>query len=336
MLNNLSHQPCSRIVALGFSLTFLVFLGDYLTGVDSSVLILYVLPVCIVAWFAGRRWGLATALASGLAWFVADALVHHTGITWMAVWNAVMRGGVFIALSVTVSALSESARRKEELLHFIVHDLRSPLTNVLSGLQTLQQHSEGLDEVQNEVVGIAAASATRMSVLIDSLLDLPRLENQSLPLKVRTVSPDEILEAARSQVSLWAQQSGVTLRLEPHPGTPLVQVDPDVTGRVLVNLLANALKFSPAGGTITVRAAPHAEGMVSFSVSDEGPGVPAEWLEKVFEEYAQVEGARTAVRGTGLGLSFCRLAVHAQQGRIWMESSLGHGATVIFTAPAAG
>ncbi len=336
MLNILNRQPCSRIVGLGFVLTFLVFLADYLTGVDSSVLILYVLPVCIVAWFAGRRWGVVTSLACGLAWFIADALVHRTGFTWMAGWNAVMRGGVFIALSVTVSALSESARRKEELLHFIVHDLRSPLTNVLSGLQTLQHHSEGLDEVQREVVGIAATSATRMSVLIDSLLDLPRLESQSLPLKVRTVSSDEILEAARSQVSLWARQSGVTLRIEPHPGTPPVQVDPDVTGRVLVNLLANALKFSPVGGTVTLRVAPHEEGMVSFSVSDEGPGVPAEWLERVFDQYAQVEGSRASVRGTGLGLSFCRMAVHAQQGRIWMESSLGKGTTVIFTAPSAG
>ena len=114
----------------------------------------------------------------------------------------------------------------------------------------------------------------------------------------------------------------------------LILADADLVVRVLVNLLGNALKYSPVGGTVHVSAAAYPGDKVALHIRDEGMGIAPEWVDKVFGKFSQVEARKAgAAIGSGLGLTFCRLAVEAQGGRIWLESTVGQGTTVIFTLP---
>jgi signal transduction histidine kinase len=305
MFAHLARQSKLVVISYGVLLVALVSLADYLTGGHHSVLILYTLPVCLVSWFAGRRSGALMAALCAIGWLVSDVLSGFASN--LHYWNAVMRYGVFLMLALFTGSLAASTRRKDQLLQFIVHDLRSPLTNVLTGLETLRALPDQPSELHRELTDMATVSANRVLSLVNSMLDLSKLEHHAMKL---------------------------TLECEVEPGLDQVHADADITVRVLVNLASNALKYSPRGGVIRLRAA-RSGGNVVFSVRDQGPGIPKEWLSRIFDPYAQVEpGGRSGVPATGLGLTFCQLAVKAQRGRIWIESEVGKGTTVLFTLPA--
>jgi signal transduction histidine kinase len=252
-------------------------------------------------------------------------------------WNGAANLAVFLAIAAMVSTIAASRRRQDELLQFIVHDLRSPMTNIQSGLQTLQEMSEGkLDDTDQELIAMALVSSDRVLTLVNSLLDPPRIESGKLPLHLEAIPTEELVTTALDQVGMWARQNQVDLKADGDGAPPAVMADRVVTGRVLVNLLSNALKYSPPMSTITLRARPSDDGHVVLSVEDQGPGIPPEWVDKVFDPFTQVASRKSgAATGTGLGLTFCQKAVQAQGGRIWLKSKLGHGTTVSVALPKA-
>ncbi len=329
----LSRRSRNFWITIGLVMVALIAIVDYFT--ESDILILYLIPIILVDWFAGEKPGVILAVASAIAWFAADVLStqHDTGNV-VPYWNLAVRSAIFLIVTYMLSGLLASRKRQEELMHFIVHDLRSPLTNVLTGLQTLRQMRNGqMDESEQELLDMALVSSNRILTLVNSLLDLPRLENRKMPVQTQEVRVDDLVNNSLAVVALWAAQNRVNIVYEPDPQVQTVIADPDITTRVLVNLLSNALKYTPPDSTITIRVRTSNNGMVTFSVTDQGPGIPPEWVEKVFDKYAQVE-ARKEGASTGLGLTFCQLAVEAQKGRIWIESELGKGTTVLFTLPA--
>jgi signal transduction histidine kinase len=144
----------------------------------------------------------------------------------------------------------------------------------------------------------------------------------------------ELVEQSLQQVSVWARRNRVTLTFEPGANVETVYADPAVTIRVLVNLLSNAIKFSPPQSVVTVRTAPSNANRVALSIADQGRGIPKEWEDKVFDKFVQVEARRAgSTVGSGLGLSFCRLAVEAQGGHIGLKSEINQGTTITFTLP---
>lgn len=329
----LSRRSKNFWITIGLVMVALIAIVDYFT--EPDILILYLIPIILVDWFAGEKPGVILAVASAIAWFAADVLStqHDTG-NMVPYWNLAVRSAIFLTVTYMLSSLLASRKRQEELMHFIIHDLRSPLTNVLTGLQTLRQMRNGqMDESEQELLDMALISSNRILTLVNSLLDLPRLEHRKMPVQTQEVCVDELVNNSLAVVALWAAQNRVHIVYEPDPQVSTVIADPDITTRVLVNLLSNALKYSPPDSTITIRVRASDSGMVTFSVTDQGPGIPPEWVEKVFDKYAQVE-ARKEGASTGLGLTFCQLAVEAQKGRIWIESKLGKGTTVLFTLPA--
>lgn len=330
--NLLSRRSRHFWVALGLVLVALITTVDYFT--EPDLLILYLIPIILVDWFAGEKPGVVLAIASAIAWFAADVLsTTHDTAGVVPYWNLAVRSAIFLTVTYMLSGLLATRKRHEELMHFIIHDLRSPLTNVLTGLQTLRQmRAHQMDESEQEMLDMALISSNRMLTLINSLLDLPRLEHRKMPVQTQEVDVDELVNNSLAVVALWAAQNRVKIVYEADPQAPTVIADPDITTRVLVNLLSNALKYSPPDSTITVRARASEGGRVTFSVTDQGPGIPPEWVDKVFDKYAQVE-ARKEGASTGLGLTFCQLAVEAQKGRIWIESEPGKGTTVLFTLP---
>jgi signal transduction histidine kinase len=335
----LAQQSRLSLTLWGFVLAVLVGAVDYLTGPEISFSIFYLIPIYMVAWQVGRRWGILLSIASAALWLTADLLTGYPYLhPAVPCWNAVVRLGLFLIVTYALSALRKSHQRQEELGQFIVHDLRSPLANVMTALQTMQDVAgETMDAFQRDMVEMCLVSCNRMLTLINSLLDLAQLESGKMPLQPDDIGTEELVESSLGQVAVWAARNQVTLTSHLDPRVETVYADSTVVVRVLVNLLSNAIKSSRPGSDVTVRVVPFDAAMVAFSVADVGHGIPKEWVDKVFDKFTQIEARKAGgAVGSGLGLTFCRRAVEAQGGRIWLESETDRGTTVTFTLPAQG
>jgi signal transduction histidine kinase len=239
------------------------------------------------------------------------------------------------------SELQESYRRLQELeklrddiTHMIIHDLRTPLTSVIGGMQTLEIVGE-LNADQREMLDIALLGGEILLGMINDLLDVEKLESGSMQLDYALQSPADLVASAIRQVAWLAQSSNLTLTPQIASDLPPLRGDENKLRRTLVNLLGNAIKFTSSGGTITIEAGYNAEAhSVVFLVRDTGEGIPTEAFERIFDKFSQVasrQGGRTL--STGLGLTFCKLTVEAHGGHIAVESVLGQGSTFRITLP---
>jgi NtrC-family two-component system sensor histidine kinase KinB len=224
-------------------------------------------------------------------------------------------------------------RMREDLTHMIVHDLRNPLGSMMSSLQLIHTAFIEQDETVPvmKLVRIAMRSGDKLYRLINSLLDLGRLEAGETELQKELVSADSLVQEAIEQIQPLALNRGQTLVAQVRPGLPRVPADRELILRVLTNLLDNAVKFTPKEGHIALSVERVGEEM-QFTVSDTGRGIPPESIRRVFDRFVRLDNAK-AIKGTGLGLSFCKVAVEAHGGHIWVESELGHGATFHFALP---
>jgi signal transduction histidine kinase len=337
ILHYLDRQSRWSLVVLGLALAAALGVIDYLTGPELSFSIFYLVPISMTAWLVGRRMGFLISGVSAVLWLVADLLAEypysHQAIPY---WNATVRFALFLIVVQMLSSLQVSRKRQEELAQFVVHDLRSPLSNVVTGLQTLQEIAdETMDAAQKNLIQAGLVSCNRMLTLINSLLDLAQLESGGMPLRRDRVGVQELVVSSLDQVSVWAQRNRVALEVRVAEQGETVYADAGVTVRILVSLVSNAIKSSPPGSTVMVRVGPYSQNMAVFSVTDRGYGIPKEWVGRVFDKYVQVDARRMGkAAGSGLGLTFCQLAVEAQGGHIWLESEEGKGTTVSFTLPA--
>jgi len=333
----LRKQPRFILYALGFFLVIIVGVLDFLTGPDLAFSVFYLFPILLGVFLMGRRGGVIISIFGAIVWYLADILTStsHTHPAILA-WNAIVNMMIFFLVTFTFEAFRQQRKKQEELMQFIVHDLRSPLSNVMIGLKTIEiMGGDGLGDAQKRTFNRALASCRWMSTLIDSILDLSRMESGHLHLKVSSVSLRDLVDVALQQVAMWAEHNSIELvrRLEVEDQTA-IRADREVAVRVLVNLLSNAIKFTPSGKSITLSVARHEPGELVFCVADQGRGVPKEWASRVFDKYSQVEARNVGPLGSsGLGLTFCRMCIEAQQGRIWLESKDGQGTRIFFTLP---
>ncbi|HOS95140.1 MAG TPA: ATP-binding protein, partial [Armatimonadota bacterium] len=235
-----------------------------------------------------------------------------------------------LALRAAHEELQALEQMRDDLTHMIVHDLRTPLTSVASGLRTLRTVAR-LDSQEQALLDTAIEGGDTLLSMINDLLDISKMEAGALQLRLQEVAPEELIRQACQQVELLARQKGQTLVAEPESGLPSVYADPDLARRTLVNLLGNAVKFTPSGGAVTVTASVAEGEAVVFRVSDTGIGIPEDARERIFDKFGQIESRKTGGRSsTGLGLTLCRLAVEAHGGRIWVDSEPGAGSTFSF------
>lgn len=232
-----------------------------------------------------------------------------------------------------ISERAALERMREDLTHMIVHDLRNPLGSIMSSLQLIHTAyvEQDLTVPVMKLVRIAMRSGQKMYRLINSLLDLGRLEAGETELNKAPVSPQALVQEAMDQVQPLALNRAQTLEARVSPGLPDVPADGELIVRVLTNLLDNAVKFTPKDGCITLSVDETGDG-IQFAVSDTGRGIPPESGQRIFDRFTRLEDAK-GFKGSGLGLSFCRVAVEAHGGHIWVESEPGHGATFYFTLP---
>lgn len=229
-------------------------------------------------------------------------------------------------------------RLKNDLTDMIVHDLRTPLTSLLSGIETMEMLGD-LSEDQNELMNISISGGHILLGMINDLLDISKMEDGSMQIKPEPVKIADLMQRAIRQVTALSQAKGLNVICNCGPGVSLLQIDDNKLLRTLVNLLSNAIKFTPAQGSITLDAhfvaRPDRRDSVVFACQDTGEGIPEDAFARIFEKFGQVE-SRTAGRtmSTGLGLTFCKMAVEAHGGRIWVQSTIGHGSTFSFAIPA--
>jgi PAS domain S-box-containing protein len=231
------------------------------------------------------------------------------------------------------AAAQRANQARDEVLGVVSHDLRNPISAIAMCARVLG-HSEPVNaEARADLLLTISESTDWMNRLIQDLLDVANIERGQLSLECRREMPFAMIEQAIHMFSVEAADHGIALSSEVDPGLPPVRADAGRVVQVLGNLLRNAIKFTPNGGQISVRGR-HADGVVSLSVTDTGPGIPAESQRQVFDRYwHSSDGARR--RGTGLGLSIAKGIVEAHGGRIWVESAPGRGSTFIFTLPVA-
>jgi PAS domain S-box-containing protein len=232
------------------------------------------------------------------------------------------------------------AKMRDDLTHTMVHDLRNPLTGISTALKLLDRKLEDvLTPAQHRLLEIADSSAQKMIDLVSAILDVSRLESGRMPISPVPVSLLELIPEVVDLESPLATAHDLDTEVDVKSDLPFAWADAELVGRVLQNLIGNAIKFTPAGGRVVVRAQECdqeiqgiAFSFLCVSVKDTGIGIPLELQDNLFQKF--VVGEQEA-SGSGLGLAFCKLAVEAHGGRIWVDSEPGEGATFTFTLPIA-
>jgi NtrC-family two-component system sensor histidine kinase KinB len=220
---------------------------------------------------------------------------------------------------------------RDDLTSMIYHDLRSPLANVVSSLNLLETMLPAGDAAMKSLVDISLRSTERIQRMTESLLDMSLLEaGQPVGKRTQSAVSDFIYEAVEAIVST-VNNKNQCISYKVSENLPSVMVDQDMIRRVVTNLLENASKYSPAGSNIEVGAQRRGD-LVHIWVQDRGQGIPASEHERIFNKFTRLK-TENGPKGLGLGLAYCRLAVQAHGGKIWVKSELGVGSRFVFTLP---
>lgn len=227
----------------------------------------------------------------------------------------------------------QAVHARDDVLGVVSHDLRNPLTAILLNVTSLLEmpQAEDLPGWVREHMGWIVRSAEQMERLIQDLLDVARIEAGQLSVAPVPHDAGALVRCSVEMLAPLADERGIALCWEAPADTMRVRADPDRVQQVVSNLVGNALKFTPRGGTVTLGASPEGE-WTRFWVRDTGHGIPPEHLPRIFDRFWQAQNARRS--GAGLGLAIARGIVEAHGGSIWVESAPGEGTTVHFTLAA--
>jgi PAS domain S-box-containing protein len=243
--------------------------------------------------------------------------------------------GATVGLTLTLQDVTrerEMSRLKSDFVSFATHQLRTPLAGI-KWLLELAQQDDTLAEETRDLVADARASAERLTMLVNEMLDSSRLERGVVAVDLQPTDLAEITRGVMSELTTLIADKAQEVTFDADPGAPAVLVDPQLIRQVVLNLLSNAMKYTPARGKIalTLRGA---DGQALWSIRDTGIGIPASARERLFEKFYRADNAVTLeTEGTGLGLHLVRLLVERFGGRVWCESVEGEGAEFSFTVP---
>ncbi len=271
--------------------------------------------------------GLAFDFAEPIEMRVTDEL--FAGLLAQATADALVRARRFDREHEARRTAEIVSRAREEVLGVVAHDLRNPLNLVSTTIQLLMEPTLTAER-RASVFAINARAVHRMNRLIGDLLDVVRLEAGRLALEIRPCDIDRVLAEAAEAFQARAAEHGVNLQLAPGSPGVVIAADGERVLQLLDNLVGNALKFTPGGGTVTISSRV-GDGRVHIAVADTGPGIPEEHRTRLFDRFWQARG--TDRRGLGLGLAIARGIAEAHGGALAVESTVGKGSTFQFTLP---
>jgi signal transduction histidine kinase len=213
-----------------------------------------------------------------------------------------------------------------------VHELRTPLALLRGYIETFDEETQG--KLDPELAGFMAkmkATAQQLTAFVNNILNVARVDNDQLSLKLHEENWPMVLQSAVDMMSLRAEVRGITLKLNIAEGLPTVGADRISMQEVIDNLIDNAIKYSGSSKQITISSSVNAEGFVETSVQDDGVGIPANIVQNLFTKFYRDHRNRAQIGGTGLGLFLCKAIVTAHGGNIWVKSKEGKGSTFSFT-----
>ncbi len=266
--------------------------------------------------------GLLTGLADEASLAIGKVLLHE---------QVKKRVEELTALTKSLEKLNEA---KTELVSIASHELRTPLTSIKEAISLVLEGATGeINEGQRKFLRMAAKNVDRLVHLTESLLDLSRVEAKKAEMKRELVNVAGIAKEVIVSLKMQADRKKIVLRICCPDGLPRIYADRERVTQVFTNLLANAVKFTPEGGMVTVEGADIGEDL-RFDIIDTGEGIPADKFEIIFDKYARLDRAfLKGEKGAGLGLAIAKDIVKGHKGSIWVESELGKGSQFSFTLP---
>ncbi|GAB4477338.1 MAG: hypothetical protein Kow00124_20440 [Anaerolineae bacterium] len=251
-------------------------------------------------------------------------------------------GLLLIFRDVTEQKELEEARRN--LTELIVHDLRAPLQAVMGSMRLIEQVAPPDNSIIEQALNVSERAVKKLLNMVNNLLDLSRMERGELQVDTGVENVGALLEDVIKEMRPLAEDVDAVLQLDVEPNLPLALIDRDMIERVVLNLTDNALKYSPPGTLIRLRAYRSTSGsdpvdgrksVIRVDVVDQGPGVPDEFKKAIWNRFAVIPGRKGRRPSAGLGLAFCRLAVESHNGKIWVEDNPEGGSIFAFTLPIA-
>ena len=240
-------------------------------------------------------------------------------------------GSLLLVQDLTRLRRLETVRR--DFVSNLSHELRTPLASLKALAETLQEGALEDPPAARRFIDQIHTEVDALTQMVTELLELSRIESGRLSLDLEPVSAYDLLDSASRRMQLQADRAGITLRVECADDLPRVRIDSQRLEQVVVNLIHNAVKFTRPGGEVVLLAGSDYD-FVRFAVRDNGVGIPADEVTRIFERFYRVDKSRTG-SGTGLGLSIAKHIVEAHAGKIWAESREGEGSTFFFTIPSA-
>lgn len=331
-----------------------LLLGDYLNRpgwadkAELSYLLMLGAGLIFLLPRLGSLWRAAAVVASAALSF---------GLSWLAFtrWRLLLDPlapsltalAVYLSSSLVSFARSEAERRrllildgvKDELVAVVSHDLRGPVSSIIMTVDLMRRGTYGpVTEKQEKSLRIIKDSGMKLIAFVANILDAAKIKAGKMELSKQELRVEELFTGLVELFELSASSNGIVLEQKTAPGLPPVYGDRQKLEQVINNLVGNALKFTQREGRVSVEAQDSGNGFVTFSVSDNGRGIAAEDIGKLFGRFQQVDLAAQRERhvaGTGLGLSICKAVVEAHGGRIWVESEKEKGSSFRFTIPVA-
>jgi two-component system, NtrC family, sensor histidine kinase KinB len=237
----------------------------------------------------------------------------------------------YIIMLKNVTLFQQRDAAKTNLIATVSHELKTPLSSINLSIKLLEDARIGaINEEQKGLINSIRQQSIRLSKVVNELLDFSQAETGNIKLKITGVRPEDVVDLAVIALMMLLSEKKIQLETELIEPLPFIKADLEKTVWVLVNIINNAIRYSPVGGTITLQVLEEVH-FIKFIIKDQGPGIPEEDCGKIFEKFVQV-GNKTS-KGSGLGLAIAKEFVLAQGGKIWVESIIGKGSTFLFTIP---
>lgn len=227
--------------------------------------------------------------------------------------------------------LSQLQQYRDDLTGMVVHDLRNPMTSIIGNLSMLREDSSQFDSEQQAMVASSMQSSEEVMTMLNDLLSVNKMEQGQIELKRQVFGAADWLRARAARLEAVSQRQGVRLLVEVAPLNLQLNGDKQMLARVVDNLVTNALHHTDSGGEIRLTAQRSDDGDTVITIQDNGEGIPHDAIPHLFDKFYRADSNKRHTTGAGLGLAFCKLAVEAHGGRIWVDSTQGKGSTFAFT-----
>jgi len=335
----------SRALTTGVACFALVSAADYILKNEISLEVFYFIPIFILTWQLGRNWGFAATAAGIVVWltdervFAADLAQNYQ----IVVWNAVVRLAFFSTVVILMDEMKKLVSReravsklKSDMIHTVSHEFNNALTGLSTGLYLLKEGDKDSDEaIRSQLYTSMHGSQQKLALYVKNILNEARMEGGRFKIEKRPVALRDLAQGCVDSITELLKQKNIKFSMQMPEKPLLVSADSEALALVVSNLLGNAVKYTPAGGEITVRIEPAGARMHNalFSVEDSGIGISLADLKRIADGFYRTAEAKAESEGFGLGLKIANELLTLHGSHLEISSEKGRGSRFYFELP---